>query len=93
MEQQVQLIQITAQQLQDAIIKGIADQLQELKKTFQPKQPTEYLSRQETADLLKVDLSSLHNWRHNGTLVPLKIGNRVLYTRKSIEDALITLNK
>ncbi|MCG8183146.1 helix-turn-helix domain-containing protein [Tenacibaculum piscium] len=93
--QQIQLIQITAEQLQNAIIQGVAEQLQELKKTFQPKEPAEYLTRQETADLLKVDLSTLHNWKHRKLLIPVSIAgtNRVLYTRESINEAIVKLNK
>ncbi|MCD8434543.1 DNA-binding protein [Tenacibaculum dicentrarchi] len=76
-------------------IENIKNELINIKKNFQPKEPTEYLSRQETADLLKVDLSTLWNYQRKKLLVPVSIKgtNRVLYTRKSIQNALVTLNK
>ena len=49
---QVQLIQITAEELQKKIVEGVKTQIDELKKHFQPKEPTEYLTRQETSTLL-----------------------------------------
>lgn len=88
---QVQLIGITPDQLQNAILQGVKNQIDELKKEFQPKKPETYLTRKETAELLKVDYSTLHNWKHKGKLNPVAIGGRVLYKRSDIEKALIQL--
>ena len=89
--QQIQLIGITAEQLQNAIIEGVNNRLNDFKQHFEPKTPETYLTRKETAELLKVDLSSLHNWKHKGKLNPVAIGGRVLYKRSDIEKALIQL--
>ncbi|WP_172919884.1 hypothetical protein [Capnocytophaga canis] len=40
----VQFIQITPDQLKDEILNGVQSQINELKKHFQPKAPTEYLT-------------------------------------------------
>lgn len=69
----------------------IRNQLAELKQNFQPVIPPEWLTRQEVAALLKVDLSTLWNWHQKGKLIPFGIGNRVLYKRSDIEQALILL--
>jgi hypothetical protein len=76
-----------------SLFEGIQNQLTELKTNFQPKQPTEYLTRNETAEMLKCDLSTLWNWQQKNKLIPLGIGNRVLYKRSDIEEALIYLGK
>ncbi len=89
----IQFIQITPDQLQDAIIEGVKMQLEELKKEFQPKQPTEYLTRNEVKELLKIDLSSVHNWTKKGKLKSYGIGNRIYYKRSEVEQAIIPLNK
>lgn len=91
--QNIQFIQITPQQLQNAIIAGVKNQLDELKKSFQPKEPTEYLTRNEVAQLLKVDLSTVHNWCKSGKLQPYGLGSRVYFKRSEIEECIIKLNK
>ena len=60
---------------------------------FQPKEPVEYLSRQETAELLKVDLSTIHNWTKQNKLVAYSIGARVYYKRKEVENAIVKLER
>lgn len=68
-------------------------QLEELKKNFEPKTPTEYLSRGETATLLKADLSSIHNWTKRKLLQSYGISGRVYYKRSEIENAIVKLIK
>ena len=67
---------------------GLQDQITELKQNFQPKVPNEYLTRNELADLLKCDLSTIHNWTKKGKLNPYGMGNRVYYKRSEVESAL-----
>lgn len=87
----VQFIQITPEQLQEEIIKGVKTELEQLKKDFQPKQPSEYLTRNEVAEMLKIDLSSVHNWTKKGKLKAYGIGGRVYYKREEIEESIIKL--
>lgn len=67
--------------------------LEELIKNYEPKIPTELLTVQEVAEMLKVDRSTLWNWQQKQTLVPYGIGARVYYRRSDIEKALILLGK
>lgn len=89
--QQVQFIQTTPQQLQDAILQGVKAQLDELRKEFQPKAPTEFLTRLEVSKMLKVDISTVHNWSKSGKLQKHAIGNRIYFKRSEIERAIIQL--
>ncbi|MFL0088545.1 helix-turn-helix domain-containing protein [Tenacibaculum maritimum] len=93
MMQTIKLVQLTPEQLQNAINEGIKPQLDELKKHLQPKEPTVYLTRQETADLLKVDLSTIHNYTKQSKLIAYGIGSRVYYKRKEVEEAIVKLKK
>jgi excisionase family DNA binding protein len=90
--QTVQFISVTPEQLQNAIIEGVKLQLEDFKKHFQPKTPKDYLTRQEVAELLSVDLSTVHNLSKRGTLQKLQIGGRVLYLRSQVENSIVKLN-
>ena len=87
----IQFIQTTPEELQEAILNGVKAQLEELKAEFQPKQPEELLTRADVADLLQIDLSTIHNWSKSGRLKRHGIGNRVYFKRSEIEESLIPL--
>ena len=89
----VQFIQVTSEQLQDAIIEGVKTQSQDLKEHFEPKTPNEYLTRVEVSKMLKIDLSSVHNWTKKRILISYQIGGRVYYKRSEIENAIVELKK
>ena len=90
--EKIQFLEVTPQQLQNEITKGVKAHLDEFLKNFKPKQPKEYLTRKKAAEMLSVDLSTLHNWNKSGKLKPLGLGNRVYYLRSDIEASLIPLN-
>ncbi|TXE18578.1 helix-turn-helix domain-containing protein [Psychroserpens burtonensis] len=52
---------------------------------------TEYLTRKEVSELLKVSLGTIQNYVKKGYLKPLSIGRRVLFKRSDVENALISL--
>lgn len=92
MQKSLQLISITPEELQRSILDGVKSCLDDLKSQFQPKEPTDYLTRQEVADLLKVDLSTVYRWSQLGKLKSYGLGNRVYYKRKEVEETLVPLN-
>jgi hypothetical protein len=69
----------------------IRSQLKELKESFEPKSPSEYLTRSELAKMLKCDISTIHNWTVKGKLKKYCIGNRTYYKRVEVETALIAI--
>ena len=69
----------------------IRNQLQELKNSFEPKTPCEYLTRIEVAEMLKCDISTVHNWTTKGKLIKYCIGNKSYYKRKEVESAIIAI--
>ncbi|WNH10087.1 helix-turn-helix domain-containing protein [Thalassobellus suaedae] len=90
---QLQMIEITPEELKEMILDGVKSQLQDLKKHFQPKEPNEYLTRNDVAEMLKIDLSSVHNWTKKGILKAKQIGGRVYYLRSEVESAIVELKK
>lgn len=89
----VQFISITPEQLQNAIIEGVKLQLEDLKTNFQPKEPNTYLTRSDVAQMLKIDLSSVHNWTRKGVLKSYQISGRVYYKLAEIEASIVELKK
>lgn len=88
MQGTIQLIQVTPEQLQELILKGVKVELDSLKSQLQPKSPTEYLTRNQVKELLNVDLSTVHNWTKRGKLKAYGLGNRIYYKRSEVEAAI-----
>lgn len=82
---------VNPDQLTKIVLDGVKKQLDELKKTFQPKEPTEYMTRNEVKELLHVDISTIHNWTKQGKLKSYGIGNRIYYKRHQVEQAIIAI--
>ncbi|MCL6264914.1 helix-turn-helix domain-containing protein [Flagellimonas myxillae] len=64
-------------------------ELVSIKENFQPKVPVELMTRQETADYFKVDMSTLYNWTKKGKLIAYGIGGRVYYKRSEIMSGIV----
>ena len=88
----IQFIQSSPQELQEGIIKAFSQQLESLKSDFQPKEPTVYLTRTEVAEMLSINLSTLHNWVKAGKLKSYSIGNRVYFKRAEVEQSITPLH-
>lgn len=90
--QTIQFISTTPADLKKEIVNELVNSLlPKLSKEFQPKTPVEYLSRTEVAKLLKVDISTVHNYTKRNILISYGIGGRVLYKRTEIESAIVQL--
>jgi excisionase family DNA binding protein len=89
--QTIQFIQVTPEQLQNAIIEGVKHQLNEFKKHFKSIEPNEYLSRSDVSKMLSVDLSTIHNWTKQGKIIAYQIGGRVFYKRAEVENSIVKL--
>jgi hypothetical protein len=74
-------------------ISKLRSELAEIKMNLQPKEPTKYLGRKEVAEMLDVNISTIHNWTVKGILTALQIGGRIYYKTKDVEAAMIELKK
>ena len=48
----------------------------------------EFYTRDEVAKLLNISFGTLHNWKKEGILEPVKIGNRVYYPKIEVISKL-----
>ncbi len=83
--------ELTLEELME-LFQKVNFQLLEIKKNFEPVKPSEYLTRTELAEMLKCDLSTIHNWTKKGKLTAYGLGNRVYYKRAEVEDSLVKIN-
>lgn len=88
----LQFIQISPEQFQEMILTGVKSELEKLKSEFQPKQPTEFLTRKQVKELLDVDMSTVFNWTKRGKLQAYGIAGRVYYKRSEVEQVLKPIN-
>jgi len=74
------------------LIRGQLEQfkiiLLEMNKNYSPKEPEELMTRQQVADLLKVNPSTVHNWTIQGRLTKYGIENTVRYKRSEVLKSL-----
>ena len=87
----IQIINETKEDFLTSILEGFREVVKDLTKQIAPKE-NDYLTRQETASLLKIDLSTLHSWIKKGKLISYGIQGRVYYKRADLENAMVKLN-
>jgi excisionase family DNA binding protein len=77
-EELFQRIQTAVDNAVSSRLQGFIDELSKVKKV-------KYITRQETASLLKISLPTLNEWTKLGILTSIKIGTRVLYKSDIVE--------
>jgi hypothetical protein len=87
-----QVFGISPDELRESILIDVRAEIKFLALNFQPIIPPEYLTRQETATILKVSLVTLSDWNKKKILNPYRLGNLIRYKRAEIEQALICIN-
>ncbi|RLD86129.1 MAG: DNA-binding protein [Bacteroidetes bacterium] len=71
----------------------LKEALQLLTKNNQENPSSDFITRQETAEILNVSLSTLLNWRKAGIITAYRIGNKVRYKKNEILDSLTKINQ
>jgi hypothetical protein len=87
------LVGLTIDELKNLVGQVIKTEFDAVKKHLQPKQPNDYLSRKEVSEMLKIDISSVHNWSKRGVLKPLQIGNRIYFKLQDVENSIVQLKR
>ena len=85
---QIQFVQLDPEELKQSIIASLKEMVRKIEQRHKVESRPEYMTRQELADWLKIDLSTIHNWKKRGKITAYSIGNRVYYKREEIEAAL-----
>jgi hypothetical protein len=92
MENAIMLHKLTPTDLEDLIRKVVSEQLEGFKKNRPTENPDELLTRAEACILLKINITTLHNWTKKGKIIAYGIGNRVYYKRGELMESLIRIN-
>jgi excisionase family DNA binding protein len=86
---------LTPVQLDHLIQSSISAALEHLTPTteqIEVKPQTEYLTRKETAKLLRISLTTLNDWSKKGIITAYRIGTRIRFKSNEINDFLTSLN-
>jgi hypothetical protein len=91
MEKQIiQIESTTIEELIDIISDKLLEKLEnKIASLLEQKNDEELLTREETAKLLKVSITTLWHWTKAKKLIAYGIGNRVYYKRGEIMNSLI----
>lgn len=84
----IEITEITVDELADKVADKLLGKIKHYIDDLAANQNDIFLTRTETADYLKVDLSTLWNWSNKGKLISYGIGNRRYYNKKEIIDLL-----
>lgn len=83
--------EILQNELQD--IKKMMLEMQSTIQTPQLKEETKYLTREDVAAMLQINVSSVFNWTKSRVLKSYQISGRVYYKLHEIEAAIVELKK
>jgi excisionase family DNA binding protein len=81
------LLPISFEELEDTIRKVITDSLRENQLSKPSNSEADYLTRIETARLLRVTLPTLTDWTKRGILKSYRMGTRIRYKRSEVNES------
>lgn len=93
MENSILLQNVSTEQLEQLISKGVKSQLDDFKKSFNNHNPDVLLTRAETCEFLQIDSSTLWAWTNKGKVTAYGIANRRYYKKAELLECLTPLNK
>ena len=89
----IQITELTTNELKSLLMEGVQQVVNQIREEFQPKTPTEYLTRKQVAKMLDINLTTLNNWTKKRILTSYAIQGRVYYKRDEVERAFIELKQ
>ena len=89
----IQITQFTPNEIKSLLMEGLQQVINQIREEFQPKTPTQYLTRKQVAKMLDINLTTLNNWTNRGVLTSYGIQGRVYYKRDEVERAFIELKQ
>lgn len=84
----IQIQEFTIDELADTVAEKLLSKIEVYLKEYATKNDETILTREEAAEFLKINITTLWNWSKRGILVPFGIGNRVYYKKQEIIDYL-----
>lgn len=81
----IQMVGITPQELQHAILEGVKQHFQAYNKGLSnKKEQDDLMSRSEVLELLKINESTLWHWQKKGKITVYKFANKCYYKRTEL---------
>ena len=87
----IQIQNLSVSDLKTIISETMKEEVKHL--LSEPPQQTEYLTRQETANLLRISLVTLHEWTRKGIITGYRFNSRVRYKRNEVEGTAREIKK
>ena len=77
------------EQLKTEISEDVFNKISPLLEKFRTPTPqTEFITRKQTAQILRVSLPTVNDWTKTGKITGYRIGSRIRYKRNEIENSL-----
>lgn len=88
------VVLVPFEELKEDLLNAVRQEIQGLK--IEPaakiESKSKFYSPVEVRELFQISRSTLHNWKHQGLLVPKKIGGKVLFERNAVERIINAKN-
>ncbi|WP_298948569.1 helix-turn-helix domain-containing protein [uncultured Polaribacter sp.] len=80
----IQIQEITVDELADKVADKLLNKIKHYLDVLHTNESDVYLTRQETADFLKINITTLWHWTNKGKIKSYGIGNRRYYNKQEI---------
>jgi len=80
----IEIQEITVDELADKVADKLLNKIKHYLDDLQTNESDVYLTRQETADFLKINITTLWHWTNKGKIKSYGIGNRRYYNKQEI---------
>lgn len=84
----IEIKEITVDELADKVAGKLLNKIKHYLDDLYTNESDVYLTRQETADYLRVSLTTIHHWKKHNIIKPIYLGNRVYFKKQHILDVL-----
>ena len=80
----IEIQEITVDELADKVADKLLNKIKHYLDDLQTNESDVYITRQETADFLKINITTLWHWTNKGKIKSYGIGNRRYYNKQEI---------
>ena len=87
----IQIQEFTVDELAEQVAEKLLFKIENYLKELAAKKDEELLTREETANYLKINPTTLWHWTNKGKLISYGIGSRRYYKKQEVIDCLIKL--
>ncbi|WP_396601642.1 helix-turn-helix domain-containing protein [Algibacter sp. R77976] len=84
----IQITEVSVDELADKVADKLLLKIKSYLDDLSTKENDVYLTRQETADFLKINATTLWHWTNKGKVISYGLGHRRYYNKQEIIDTL-----